>query len=80
VIIEAKWFAAHVNQEIRFSSALSVRKDPRSKLHSLIKDEIIIIIDVVCTYLLHLGHFVTFLRELESLGYEISEISFIKFV
>jgi len=40
----AKWFGAHYNQEVRFSSAISVRKETRSQLRCLTKDEIIFII------------------------------------
>jgi len=38
----AKWFGAHYNQEVRFSSVVKCKKGPH--VPSLIKDEIIIII------------------------------------
>jgi len=45
----AKWFGAHYNQEVRFSSAqLNVRKDP---IRCLIKDEIVIIITITTVLL-----------------------------
>jgi len=43
----AKWFGAHYNQEVRFSSAVKCKKGPQVLTSLLTKDEIIIIIIII---------------------------------